>query len=220
METRVILVEDDPFLQDGLHEMLQREGYTADIAGNCAAANQLINTNTYRLIVLDVSLPDGNGYELCTAWRNQGIHTPILFLTARDEEMEIVRGLDAGADDYVTKPFRLQELLSRIRALLRRSPAATYQQGELKIDLDNRTVFRGEIQVFLTPTEFQLLSVMVRNRSQIFTRAQLLQSIWDDAGVYIDDNTLSVHISRLREKIGGSCIRTVRGVGYQWRAAE
>ncbi|MDO5784140.1 MAG: response regulator transcription factor [Eubacteriales bacterium] len=220
MEIKLLLVEDDPFLQDGLHEMLQREGYTADLAGNCTAANQYVTENSYRLILLDVSLPDGNGYELCANWRSQGICTPILFLTARDEEMEIVRGLDVGGDDYVTKPFRLQELLSRIRALLRRSPAAVFEQGELKIDLDNRTVFRKDNPVFLTPTEFQLLAVMVRNRSQIFTRAQLLQSIWDDAGVYIDDNTLSVHISRLREKIGGNTIRTVRGVGYQWRSEK
>ena len=131
--------------------------------------------------------------------------------------MEIVRGLDAGGDDYVTKPFRLQELLSRIRALLRRDRPVTLHQDGLTIDLENHTVSRDGIPLFLTPTEFHLLAVMLRHRNQVLTRATLLQLIWDDGGTYIDDNTLSVHISRLREKIGSKAIRTVRGVGYQWK---
>ena len=217
MDINILLVEDDPFLQDGLGELLLREGYQAAIAGSCKQAQEYIQRNIYRLIILDISLPDGNGWQLCADWRAQGIQTPILFLTARDEEMEIVRGLDAGGDDYVTKPFRLQELLSRIRALLRRDRPVTLHQDGLTIDLENHTVSRDGIPLFLTPTEFHLLAVILRHRDQVLTRAALLQLIWDDGGTYIDDNTLSVHISRLREKIGSKAIRTVRGVGYQWK---
>lgn len=217
METTILLVEDDPFLQDGLYEMLVRAGYSALVVGTCAAAMEAAARNVYQLIILDVTLPDGNGCRLCTALRQRGVSAPILFLTARDEEMDIVRGLDAGGDDYVTKPFRLQELQSRIRALLRRSQPPTYCREGLDVDLEHHTVTRGGEQVFLTPTEFHLLTVLLRHRNQVLTRTALLQNVWDDGGTFIDDNTLSVHISRLREKIGGKNIRTVRGVGYQWK---
>lgn len=145
-----------------------------------------------------------------------GKDTPILFLTVKDEEIQIVRALDAGGDDYVTKPFRLLELLSRIRALLRRNQPVVYEKDGLRIDLQKMSVFYKNEQLFLTPTEFQLLSILIRNPGRVVTRTFLLQTIWDDQGLFIDDNTLSVHISRLREKIGGTYIRTVRGIGYQW----
>ena len=220
METRLLLVEDDAFLRDGLCEMLRREGYAVDCAESCREARRLVTENSYRLIILDIMLPDGSGLDLCTAWRSSGCHTPILFLTARDEEVEIVRGLDAGGDDYVTKPFRLAELLSRIRALLRRNQPAVYETDGLRIDLENRSVYCGDQQLYLTPTEFQLLAALVRNTGKVLTRKILLQTIWDDAGLYIDDNTLSVHIRRLREKIGEDRIRTVRGVGYRWAGED
>ncbi|HPU00516.1 MAG TPA: response regulator transcription factor [Bacillota bacterium] len=220
METRLLLVEDDAFLRDGLCEMLRREGYAVDCAESCREARRLVTENSYRLIILDIMLPDGSGLDLCTAWRSSGCHTPILFLTARDEEVEIVRGLDAGADDYMTKPFRLAELLSRIRALLRRNQPAVYETDGLRIDLENRSVYCGDQQLYLTPTEFQLLAALVRNTGKVLTRKILLQTIWDDAGLYIDDNTLSVHIRRLRKKIGEDRIRTVRGVGYRWAGED
>jgi len=220
METRLLLVEDDAFLRDGLCEMLRREGYAVDCAESCREARRLVTENSYRLIILDIMLPDGSGLDLCTAWRSSGCHTPILFLTARDEEVEIVRGLDAGADDYMTKPFRLAELLSRIRALLRRNQPAVYEKDGLRIDLERRSVYCGDQQLYLTPTEFQLLAALVRNAGKVLTRKILLQTIWDDAGLYIDDNTLSVHIRRLREKIGEDRIRTVRGVGYRWAGED
>lgn len=220
MKFKLLLVEDDPFLQDGLQELLTEEGYALDTAGSCAEARRFVSEQTYQLVLLDVTLPDGNGCQLCAEWRAQGVKTPILFLTAKDEEGDIVRGLDAGGDDYVTKPFRLRELLSRIRAQVRRAQPAVYRQGPLEIDWEHHNALLDGKPLFLTPTEYQLMSVLARNRKQVFTRAQLLQTIWDDAGVYITDNTLSVHISRLREKIGGNWIRTVRGVGYQWRADE
>ncbi len=218
MKTKLLVVEDDIFLRDGLCEMLQREGYSVDCAGTCREARLLAATNSYRLIILDIMLPDGSGLDLCSAWRSSSMNTPILFLTARDEEVQIVRGLDAGGDDYVTKPFRLGELLSRIRALLRREKpeAGIYENNGLTIDLQAMSVLLNNREVFLTPTEFQLLSTLVRHAGQVVTRTLLLQAIWDSEELYIDDNTLSVHISRLREKIGSGFIHTVRGVGYRW----
>ncbi|HZK25339.1 MAG TPA: response regulator transcription factor [Oscillospiraceae bacterium] len=216
METKLLLVEDDLFLQDGLCELLQREGYSVNCAATYKEALYFAAKHTYSLIILDITLPDGSGLELCEQWRLHGKDTPILFLTARDDEIQIVRGLDAGGDDYVTKPFRLLELLSRIRALLRRNHPSFYQIGELQIDMQKMSaLYKGE-PLYLTPTEFQLLAVLIRNSGKVLTRKILLQTIWDDGGHFIDDNTLSVHISRLREKIGSSYIRTVRGIGYRW----
>lgn len=216
MDTKFLIVEDDIFLQDRLCELLRREGYSVDCASTCKEARRFTEENTYSLIILDIMLPDGSGLDLCAAWRSAGHDTTILFLTARDDEIEIVRGLDAGGDDYVTKPFRLLELLSRIRALLRRNQPLVYNKGGLRIDLQKMTVFYKGEPIFLTPTEYQLLSALIRNAGKVLTRSLLLQTIWDDGGLFIDDNTLSVHISRLREKIGGTHIRTVRGIGYQW----
>lgn len=142
--------------------------------------------------------------------------TPILFITACDDEADIVKGLDAGAVDYTTKPFRIHELLARVRSLLRRNSSATYYSGELNIDVENMTVRKDGENIFLTPTEFQILMQLIKNRGVIVTRDLLLSNIWDNLGNFIDDNTLSVHVSRLREKIGSEHIRTVRGVGYRW----
>ena len=153
---------------------------------------------------------------MCERLRAQGVTTPILFLTACDEEYQIVRGLDAGGDDYVTKPFKLLELLSRIRALIRRNAFQNFVSSDLVIDTNNMTVKKNNQNIFVTKTEFQILSMLIRNNGAIVTRSSLLQSIWDDSGNFIDDNTLSVHVSRLREKIGADKIATVRGIGYRW----
>lgn len=220
MEPRLLIVEDDIFLREGLCEMLRREGYAVDCADRCREARRLTAENSYHLIILDIMLPDGSGLDLCSEWRGSGRDTPILFLTAKDDEVQIVRGLDAGGDDYVTKPFRLAELLSRIRALLRRNRPLLHEKDGLRIDPQTMSAFYREEQLYLTPTEFQLLSALVRNAGRVLTRKILLQTIWDDAGLYIDDNTLSVHISRLREKIGNDRIQTVRGVGYRWTVKD
>ncbi|MBQ8615939.1 MAG: response regulator transcription factor [Oscillospiraceae bacterium] len=213
----ILLVEDDTALRTGLTELFTREGYTVMPAANATEARQILSANI-NLIVLDVTLPDGNGVTLCREWRNQGIDTPILFLTAKDEEFDIVRGLDAGGNDYVTKPFRMMELLSRIRALLRRNiPAPVTTSGELEIDQAHMQVRRGGEIIPLTLTEYKVLNMLVSSRS-IVTREQLLDILWDDGAKFVDDNTLSVHISRLREKIGAQHIKTIRGVGYQWLA--
>lgn len=217
MNAKILLVEDDLYLREGLHELLIKENYEPVCAKSCAEAKQFFDTDNFDLVILDVMLPDGNGLDLCSRIRNTGSDVPILFLTACDEEFQIVRGLDAGADDYVTKPFRLLELLSRIRALLRRKTAGSaLQSGEITLDTANMTVRKGSETLFLTPTEFQILSVLMQNNGVIVTRSALLQRIWDSDGNFIDDNTLSVHISRLRDKIGTSHIATVRGTGYRW----
>lgn len=219
MNKRVLLVEDDAHLREGLCELLAREGLEVLAAPNCREAEALISRHPFLLAILDVALPDGDGVSLCRGWRQEGRHLPVLFLTARDEEMDIVRGLDAGGDDYVTKPFRMQELLSRVRALLRRqAPQAQPQlHGDLVIDPAHQSAtLRGE-PLYLTPTEFRLLTQLSQSHGRILTRDLLLQCIWDDAGQFIDDNTLSVHVSRLRDKIGAQHIKTIRGVGYQWQ---
>ena len=217
MKAKILLVEDDLYLREGLQELLTKENYTPVCAKNYSEAKSLFAADHYDLIILDVMLPDGNGLDLCEHIRRAGADAPILFLTACDEEFQIVRGLDAGADDYVTKPFRLQELLSRIRALLRRKTTATaLQSGEITLDTATMTVRKGSEALFLTPTEYQILSVLMQNSGIIVTRSTLLQRIWDSDGNFIDDNTLSVHISRLRDKIGNTHITTVRGTGYRW----
>ena len=161
-------------------------------------------------------LPDGDGVSLCAALRQEGFAAPILFLTARDEEYDVVRGLDAGGNDYVAKPFRVQELLSRIRVLLRRHPTGSLRLGALRLDPERMSAAWNGAPLNLTPTEFRLLSVIVRQRG-IAPRALLLDVLWDCDGRFVDDNTLSVHVSRLREKIGPEHIQTVRGLGYRWK---
>jgi DNA-binding response OmpR family regulator len=214
--SRILLVEDDPFLRGGLSELLTREGYEIDACTSARGASSCIEDSACDLIVLDIGLPDGDGIELCKEWRASGVRTPILFLTAWDEELSAVHALDAGGDDYVAKPFRMLELLSRVRALLRRGEPAPLSRPGLEVDEERLTVRKDGEAVFLTPTEFRLLSSLIRASGRILTRELLLSHLWDDGGQFIDDNTLSVHIRRLREKIGAERILTVRGVGYQW----
>ena len=217
--SNILLVEDDAFLRDGLKEMLEKEGYVVDAAPCIADARTALFAKAYNLLILDVMLPDGDGFSFCAELRTGGNNIPILFLTACDDEIQIVRGLDAGGDDYVTKPFKMLELLSRVRALLRRNTNSVYNAGGLAVDTNTMTVKKDGKIIFVTPTEFQILLMLMRNNGVIVTRNILLQNIWDDAGNFIDDNTLSVHISRLREKIGTGHIKTVRGVGYRWEDA-
>lgn len=213
----ILLVEDDNALRDGLTELFTREEYTVISACNVVEAQSQLST-LIDLIILDVTLPDGNGVSLCQKWRNQGIATPILFLTAKDEEFDVVRGLDAGGNDYVTKPFRMMELLSRIRALLRtsRSQVSTLlSRSGIEVDQEHMQVRKDSEQLLLTLTEYRILLTLIQ-RNTIVPRNILLEALWDVDSKFIDDNTLSVHVSRLREKIGAEHIKTIRGVGYQW----
>ncbi len=220
MGARILLAEDDDFLRSGLMEMFQKEGYEVESAGTCSAAISAFESSPFDLVILDVMLPDGNGFAICSQIRKSSGSVPILFLTACDDEIQIVRGLDSGADDYVTKPFRLLELLSRVRALLRRNVKSVPASGNIVVNEDNTTVQISGEKIYLTPTEYHILCILLRNRGIIVTRDSLLQGIWDCEGAYVDDNTLSVHISRLREKIGASNIKTVRGVGYRWEDSK
>lgn len=213
---KILLVEDDSALRLALEELLLREGYEVKKAANCREARDGLD-GSIDLAMLDVGLPDGDGVNLCKLWRSEGVQTPILFLTAKDEELDIVRGLDAGGNDYVTKPFRMQELLSRIRALLRgraKEQNLVCRSG-ISLDQGKLQASREGEPLILTLTEYKILSKLLSTRS-ILTRSALLESLWDTDSRFIDDNTLSVHVSRLREKVGAAHIKTVRGVGYQW----
>ena len=212
---KILLVEDDTALRGALVELLCREGYDVIKASNVRLARSAMNSEV-DLIMLDVGLPDGDGVSLCRQWRDEGVQTPILFLTAKDEELDVVRGLDAGGNDYVTKPFRMQELLSRIRALLRRNQKeATVSRSGITLDKAKLQASRDGEVLLLTVTEYKILAKLISERS-IITRAALLDALWDVDSRFVDDNTLSVHVSRLREKVGSSNIKTIRGVGYQW----
>ena len=212
---KILLVEDDTALRGALEELLAREGYEVIKASNVRTAQDAMSSDI-DLAMLDVGLPDGDGVSLCRQWRSVGVETPILFLTAKDEELDVVRGLDAGGNDYVTKPFRMQELLSRIRALLRRNQKeSTISRSGITLDKAKLQASKEGELLLLTVTEYKILAKLISERS-IITRAALLDALWDVDSRFVDDNTLSVHISRLREKVGSNHIKTIRGVGYQW----
>lgn len=222
MNEKIFLLEDDAYLRDGLSEMLSGQGYAVTATETILQARGIIASGVFDLIILDVMLPDGSGLDLCASLRASGVTSPILFLTACDDEINIVKGLDSGADDYVTKPFKLLELMSRVRALIRRSGnnLSLVSSDGIVIDMNNMTVKKNNETIFLTKTEFQILCCLIRNSGVIVTRDTLLKNIWDESGNFIYDNTLSVHMSRLREKIGFEHIVTVRGVGYRWEDAR
>ncbi len=216
---RILLVEDDPDLSAGLLFALGEDGYEVTRAATAKEARACMR-GPFDLAVLDVMLPDGNGFDLCREIRRRSA-VPVLFLTSRDDELDIVKGLDGGGDDYVTKPFRLHVLLSRVKALLRRGGGADAhpQLGNVRAEPEKSRAYAGGTELPLTSTEYRLLTALLRHAGQILKRENLLESLWDSRGDYIDDNTLSVHIRHLREKLtaAGSTavIVTVRGLGYR-----
>ena len=226
---KILLLEDDVSLIDGLAYSLRRQGYEIDVVRTVAEALALLhNLSQYVLLLLDVTLPDGTGFEVCEQVRAKNQLIPIIFLTASDEEVSIIRGLDSGGDDYMTKPFKLGELCSRIRALLRRAgvakpvPSETIQCGDTQIDLLGSRAYLDGRSLDLTGAEYRLLCLLVRNANRVVTRDTILSELWDDAGNYVDGNTLSVYVHRLREKVEADPshplhLLTVRGFGYQWK---
>lgn len=229
MTKNLLLLEDDQSLIDGLVYVLMKEGYAVDVATTVAQAHALLAQKTYALLLLDMTLPDGNGLSVCESVRTAGSIVPIIFLTAMDEEVQVIRALDGGGDDYITKPFKLGELCSRIRAQLRRSAmqeprtAETLVSGDVRID--GARAYLGGQAIDLTATELRLLACFLRNKGQVLTRQMLLEQLWDDHGSFVDDNTLSVYMRRLREKIEQDPshpqhLCTVRGLGYEWREQE
>ena len=226
--SRLLLLEDDMSLIDGLRYSLERNGFELEVARTVREARSCLKGgHSFDLLLLDVTLPDGTGFMICEEVRSAGDTTPIIFLTASDEETSIIRGLDSGGDDYITKPFRLGELCSRIRALLRRSTmrkkveSGVLRSGTVTVDqLAGRAYMKGK-PLELTGAEYRLLCLFLRHDGQVLTRNAILDALWDGNGSYVDDNTLSVYIRRLREKIERDPSRpeylmTVRGMGYRW----
>lgn len=223
---RLLLLEDDQSLIDGLVYALTKEGFALDVAMTVREARAQLAVQAYDLLLLDQTLPDGSGLALCEEVRAGDSAVPIIFLTAMDEEIQVIRALDAGGDDYITKPFKLGELCSRIRAQLRRSGMLRQQEqepvSEGTVRIEGGRAYRVGEALELTATELRLLACFLRNRGQVLTREQLLAALWDEDANFVDDNTLSVYVRRLREKVerdpsAPQHLRTVRGLGYEWR---
>ena len=224
---KILLVEDDDNLANGIRYALEQEGWSVAVAGSVSNATDLYRSQPFHLILLDVMLPDGNGLDLCRDIRESS-DIPIVFLTARDEEVDVVMGLESGGDDYITKPFRLRELISRIKANVRkhgREAAETgprvIRSGGITLSMTDFRVYKKGNEIPLTPTEFRILKTLMQNPGVLLARKRILESVWDIDGDFIDDNTLSVHIRKLREKLEDTpsepgLIKTVRRLGYRW----
>lgn len=219
--TKILLVEDDHQIAAYLGELLQAEGFDTQIAGSKKEAGDFLLAQAFDLVLLDVSLPDGNGFSICAEIKRE-YEIPVIFLTASGDEYSVVAGLDMGADDYIAKPFRPRELISRIRSVLRRckKEQRILSCGDLRVNVSTATVTKGEKELFLSALEYRLLLLLMQNKGQILTRNQLLEEIWDASGEYVNDNTLSVYMKRLREKIEENpqsphLLHTIRGIGYR-----
>ena len=222
---RILYVEDDSSLIDGLQYTLEASGYAVDNARTAKEALAFFRNRHYDLLLLDVTLPDGTGFDVCRQVRS-GSTIPIIFLTASDQEISIVKGLDMGGDDYITKPFKLNELLSRIKALLRRSQQfskaeSVLEANGIRVDLQERLVWKKNQKIDLPLAEYKLLCLFMQNPNHLMSRELILDRMWDGNGNYVDDNTLSVYIRRLRNKIEDTpntphYLLTERGIGYKW----
>lgn len=217
---RILLVEDDRDIVRSLREYLSGEGFCVECAGGQKAAIEKVVGDVYDLLLIDVSLPDGNGFAVCAAAKEKNV--PVIFLTASDDEYSVVTGLDMGADDYIVKPFRPRELVSRIRSVLRRcdKSQSVIMLGNMVVDTEKGIVTQNGRDVFLSALEYRLLLVFLSNKGIVLSRSKLLEEIWDIAGDFVNDNTLTVYIKRLREKIeddpqNPSIIKTIRGLGYK-----
>ncbi len=225
----IFFVEDNLSLINGLSFAMKKQGYEIDVARTILEADALWADNKYDLVILDVSLPDGCGYDLCRKIRKTS-KVPIMFLTAADEEMDIIMGLDIGGDDYITKPFKLAVFMSRINALLRRSDNFVQADTELNSNGINVQLLKGEVykngeQLDLTASEYKLLSLFMENPDIILSPDQILSKLWDCDKNYIDNNSLTVYIRRLRTKIEDNPsepekIVTVRRMGYKWNTVN
>lgn len=231
----ILLVEDDEALAMGIEYSLKNEDFNVYVGNTIKESKKIFMENPIDLILLDVTLPDGNGYDLCKYIREKS-QVPIIFLTACDDEVNIVLGLDMGGDDYITKPFRLREMISRIKAVMRRKNFAAdkklvekkseassniIQSNGIEIHTLKTQVFKEEKEIFLTPVEYKLLCLFIQNPNITLKREVILEKLWDSSGEFVDDNTLSVYIKRLRKKIEDNdshikSIVTVRGIGYKW----
>lgn len=216
---RVLALENDRVSSEALQTILMPR-YSLTVAESCAQAQILLERDTFDLILLDIQLPDGSGFDFCRSLKNRP-HPPVLMLTVFDDESSTMNGFACGADDYVTKPFSARILLARMEALLRRSgTAANLRSGELVFDLSRHLVTRAGTEVHLLPTEYSLAELLIRQRGALVTRQTLLGRLWDDRNLFVEENTLTVNISRLRKKLGRwqeqPYIVTQRSFGYRW----
>ena len=222
--TRVLLAEDDTSISEPLSRALRREGYEVDVTADGPSTLDKALGEGVDLILLDIGLPELDGLEVCRRVRASGYAVPVLILTARADEVDTVVGLDAGADDYVTKPFRLAELLARVRALLRRGTAEGSAAHGVRIDPDARRAWHGDTELDLTTKEFDLLWILLRDAGKVVTREQIMREVWD-AKWWTSTKTLDMHISWLRRKLGDDAhspryITTVRGVGFRFERGD
>lgn len=219
---KILLVEDDEAVALGIEYNLKNESFEVIRAGNIARAKQLFNED-FKLILLDIGLPDGNGYDFCKYVREQS-KVPIIFLTALDEEVNVVLGFDLGGDDYITKPFRVKELLSRIKAVLRRtnsSPKIKLISGDIEVNSLDAKVYKNKKEVILTAVEYKLLLYFMGYPSKVISKEEILHRLWDIQGDFVDENTPAVYVRRLREKLEDEPSKPVylvnlRGLGYKW----
>lgn len=217
----IFLLEDDEAIGIGLKYSLENEGYTVTIATSVKSAFEIINKEKFALYILDLTLPDGSGYDVCKKIKSIG-DFPVIFLTAYDDEVNVVMGLELGADDYISKPFRVKELIARIKSVLRRynrESKGIIKIGNILINTNKATVFKNGQEVILTAMEYKLFLILLNNRGNILSRNKLLEYIWDVEGDFVNDNTLTVYIKRLRDKIEDDpsapmIIKTIRGLGY------
>ena len=226
---KILLVEDDLSLISGLSFAIKKQGYLVDVARTRSEKDRMWEEGKYDLVILDVSLPDGSGFDICRDIR-QTSKVPIMFLTAADDETDIIMGLDIGGDDYITKPFKLAVFMSRINALLRRSDNFNQTDTELNsngitVQLLKGEVYKNNKKVELTGNEYKLLCMFMENPDQVLSPEQILNKLWDSNGDYVDTNTMTVYIRRLRKKIEDdpgrpNRILTVRCMGYKWNTSE
>mgnify|MGYP001133781150 CR=1 FL=1 len=218
---KILVVEDDLALSAGLCFALDESGHLTAAAYTCQKARQLLKTDRFDLVILDVNLPDGNGFDLCRECKSSTPERPVIFLTANDLEQDELNGFDLGADDYITKPFSIQVLKRRVEAVLRRGTAGSdcFDDGFLRLDFQALTAARNGERLSITPNEYKLLRLLTANAGAVMTRRLLLEKLWDFEGNFVDDHTLTVTMNRLRTKIedaGHTYIQTVRGMGYVW----
>ena len=218
----IFLLEDDDAIAMGLSYSLENEGYTVTVAKSVSQALEIINQKNFSMYLLDLTLPDGSGYSVCKRIKEIG-DFPVIFLTAYDDEVNVVMGFELGADDYITKPFRLKELLVRIKSVFRRynndNGDGKIKVRDLVVNTNEAKVYKNGNEIVLTAMEYRLLLILLNNRGCVLSRTQLLENIWDVAGDFVEDNTLTVYIKRLRDKIEENptepeYIKTIRGLGY------
>lgn len=218
----IFLLEDDEAIGIGLTYSLENEGYNVTLAKSVKEAEKIIDEKEFSLYILDLTLPDGSGYDICKRIKAKG-DLPVIFLTAYDDEVNVIMGFELGADDYISKPFRVKELMLRIKSVMRRYSNETsdgiIKINNLKINTNEAKVYKNNEEIILTAMEYRLLLILLSNRGKVLSRTALLENIWDVAGDFVEDNTLTVYIKRLRDKIEEDpakpeFIKTVRGLGY------